>query len=100
MPRGGNESAPHASQCSTSSRPWAAAVQNGAVELHTWGATVPDIKHPDRITRDELHPKDDLLARFNVLNVPTGPERKILRSVCRREVTLQRACGRVSASHS
>jgi len=25
------------------------AVQNGAVELHTWGATVPDTQHPDRI---------------------------------------------------
>jgi bifunctional non-homologous end joining protein LigD len=28
------------------------AVQNGAVEFHTWGATVPDIKHPDRFTID------------------------------------------------
>ncbi len=28
------------------------AVQNGAVEFHTWGATVPDIRHPDRITLD------------------------------------------------
>jgi bifunctional non-homologous end joining protein LigD len=28
------------------------AVQNGAVEFHTWGATVPDIQHPDRITMD------------------------------------------------
>jgi bifunctional non-homologous end joining protein LigD len=28
------------------------AVQNGAVEFHTWGATVPDIGHPDRITMD------------------------------------------------
>ena len=28
------------------------AVQNGAVEFHTWGASVPDIKHPDRITMD------------------------------------------------
>ncbi len=28
------------------------AIQNGAVEFHTWGATVPDIKHPDRITMD------------------------------------------------
>ena len=28
------------------------AVQNGAVEFHTWGATVPDIRHPDRITMD------------------------------------------------
>lgn len=28
------------------------AVQNGAVELHTWGARVPDIGHPDRITMD------------------------------------------------
>lgn len=28
------------------------AVQNGAVEFHTWGATVPDIAHPDRITMD------------------------------------------------
>jgi bifunctional non-homologous end joining protein LigD len=27
-------------------------VQNGAVEFHTWGATVPDAKHPDRITID------------------------------------------------
>jgi bifunctional non-homologous end joining protein LigD len=28
------------------------AVQNGAVEFHTWGASVPDAKHPDRITMD------------------------------------------------
>ena len=28
------------------------AVQNGAVELHTWGASVPDIAHPDRIVMD------------------------------------------------
>ena len=28
------------------------AVQNGAVEFHTWGASVPDITHPDRITMD------------------------------------------------
>ena len=28
------------------------AVQNGAVEFHTWGATVPDIGLPDRITMD------------------------------------------------
>ncbi|MBV8032115.1 MAG: DNA ligase D [Betaproteobacteria bacterium] len=28
------------------------AVQNGAVEFHTWGASVPDIKRPDRITID------------------------------------------------
>ncbi|HKU46208.1 MAG TPA: DNA ligase D [Burkholderiales bacterium] len=28
------------------------AVQNGAVEFHTWGASVPDIRHPDRITMD------------------------------------------------
>jgi bifunctional non-homologous end joining protein LigD len=28
------------------------AVQNGAVEFHTWGATYPDVKHPDRITMD------------------------------------------------
>ncbi|HEX2199873.1 MAG TPA: non-homologous end-joining DNA ligase, partial [Burkholderiales bacterium] len=28
------------------------AVQNGAIEFHTWGATVPDIRHPDRITMD------------------------------------------------
>jgi bifunctional non-homologous end joining protein LigD len=28
------------------------AVQNGTVEFHTWGATVPDIQHPDRITMD------------------------------------------------
>jgi bifunctional non-homologous end joining protein LigD len=27
-------------------------VQNGAVEFHTWGATVPDAKHPDRVTID------------------------------------------------
>ena len=35
------------------------AVQNGAVELHTWGATVPDIRHPDRITMD-LDPDEAL----------------------------------------
>src|SRR5262249_20787997 len=35
------------------------AVQNGAVELHTWGATMPDIKHPDRITMD-LDPDETL----------------------------------------
>ncbi|MGQ0654274.1 MAG: DNA ligase D [Betaproteobacteria bacterium] len=34
-------------------------VQNGAVELHTWGATLPDAKHPDRITLD-LDPDPDL----------------------------------------
>src|SRR5262245_34143601 len=28
------------------------AVQYGAVEFHTWGATVPDVKHPDRFTLD------------------------------------------------
>ena len=28
------------------------AAQNGAVEFHTWGATMPDIRHPDRITMD------------------------------------------------
>ncbi|HKX38461.1 MAG TPA: DNA ligase D [Burkholderiales bacterium] len=28
------------------------AAQNGAVEFHTWGAKVPDAKHPDRITMD------------------------------------------------
>jgi bifunctional non-homologous end joining protein LigD len=28
------------------------AVQNGAIEFHTWGARVPDIAHPDRITID------------------------------------------------
>ena len=27
-------------------------VQNGAVEFHTWGATLPDARHPDRITID------------------------------------------------
>jgi bifunctional non-homologous end joining protein LigD len=35
------------------------AVQNGAVEFHTWGATVPNIKHPDRITMD-LDPDEAL----------------------------------------
>jgi bifunctional non-homologous end joining protein LigD len=35
------------------------AVQNGAIEFHTWGATVPDIKHPDRITMD-LDPDEKL----------------------------------------
>jgi len=35
------------------------AVQNGAVEFHTWGATVPDIKRPDRITMD-LDPDEAL----------------------------------------
>lgn len=34
-------------------------VQNGAVELHTWGATLPDTRHPDRITLD-LDPGEDL----------------------------------------
>jgi bifunctional non-homologous end joining protein LigD len=34
-------------------------VQNGAVELHTWGATGPDVQHPDRITLD-LDPAPDL----------------------------------------
>jgi bifunctional non-homologous end joining protein LigD len=28
------------------------AVQNGAVEFHTWGASVPGVKNPDRITID------------------------------------------------
>ena len=35
------------------------AVQNGAVEFHTWGASVPDIKRPDRITMD-LDPGPDI----------------------------------------
>jgi bifunctional non-homologous end joining protein LigD len=34
-------------------------VQNGAVEMHTWGARVPDVSHPDRITLD-LDPDEDL----------------------------------------
>jgi len=34
-------------------------VQNGAVELHTWGARVPDVQHPDRITLD-LDPDEGL----------------------------------------
>jgi bifunctional non-homologous end joining protein LigD len=34
-------------------------VQNGALEMHTWGATLPDTKHPDRITLD-LDPGEDL----------------------------------------
>jgi bifunctional non-homologous end joining protein LigD len=37
----------------------ASAVQNGAIEFHTWGATVPDIQHPDRITMD-LDPDEKL----------------------------------------
>jgi bifunctional non-homologous end joining protein LigD len=35
------------------------AVQNGAIEFHTWGASVPDIQHPDRITMD-LDPDEKL----------------------------------------
>jgi bifunctional non-homologous end joining protein LigD len=35
------------------------AVQNGAIEFHTWGATVPDLRHPDRITLD-LDPDEKL----------------------------------------
>jgi bifunctional non-homologous end joining protein LigD len=27
-------------------------VQNGAIEMHTWGAALPDVRHPDRITLD------------------------------------------------
>ncbi|HEX4928447.1 MAG TPA: DNA ligase D [Burkholderiales bacterium] len=34
-------------------------VQNGALEMHTWGATLPDTKHPDRVTLD-LDPGEDL----------------------------------------
>jgi bifunctional non-homologous end joining protein LigD len=34
-------------------------VQNGAIEMHTWGATLPDTQHPDRITLD-LDPAEDL----------------------------------------
>ena len=34
-------------------------VQNGAIEIHTWGATIPDIGHPDRVTLD-LDPGEDL----------------------------------------
>jgi bifunctional non-homologous end joining protein LigD len=34
-------------------------VQNGAIEMHTWGATLPDTTHPDRITLD-LDPGEDL----------------------------------------
>jgi bifunctional non-homologous end joining protein LigD len=36
-----------------------AAVQYGAVEFHTWGATVPDVAHPDRFTLD-LDPDEGL----------------------------------------
>jgi bifunctional non-homologous end joining protein LigD len=36
-----------------------AAVQYGAVEFHTWGATVPDVAHPDRFTID-LDPDEAL----------------------------------------
>ena len=35
------------------------AVQNGAIELHTWGSTVPAIHKPDRITMD-LDPDEAL----------------------------------------
>ena len=35
------------------------AVQNGAIEFHTWGASVPDIGRPDRITLD-LDPDEKL----------------------------------------
>jgi bifunctional non-homologous end joining protein LigD len=35
------------------------AVQNGAIEFHTWGARVPDIRLPDRITLD-LDPDEAL----------------------------------------
>jgi len=35
------------------------AVQNGAVEFHTWGATLPDARRPDRITMD-LDPDAEL----------------------------------------
>src|SRR3954465_563330 len=34
-------------------------VQNGAVEMHTWGSRVPDTQHPDRITLD-LDPDEGL----------------------------------------
>jgi bifunctional non-homologous end joining protein LigD len=44
------------------------AVQNGAVEFHTWGATVPDIAHPDRITMD-LDPDEKLPWRTLVEGV-------------------------------
>jgi bifunctional non-homologous end joining protein LigD len=37
-------------------------VQNGAVELHTWGARLPDAQHPDRITLD-LDPDEALSWR-------------------------------------
>jgi bifunctional non-homologous end joining protein LigD len=35
------------------------AVQNGAIEFHTWGASVPDIRHPDKIVID-LDPDETL----------------------------------------
>ena len=34
-------------------------VQNGAIEMHTWGATLPDTQLPDRITLD-LDPGENL----------------------------------------
>ena len=42
-----------------SKRGMLSAVQNGAVEFHTWGASVPDPKRPDRITMD-LDPAPDV----------------------------------------
>jgi bifunctional non-homologous end joining protein LigD len=50
-------------------------VQNGAVEFHTWGATLPDAKHPDRITID-LDPDPEL--PWKTLVRATGLTRALL----------------------
>ncbi|HUQ76968.1 MAG TPA: DNA ligase D [Burkholderiales bacterium] len=45
-------------------------VQNGAIEMHTWGARVPEAQHPDRITLDldpdEGLPWDELVTATEV----------------------------------
>jgi bifunctional non-homologous end joining protein LigD len=53
-------------------------VQNGAIEMHTWGAALPDVRHPDRITLD-LDPGPDLA--WDDLVEATRLTRKVVESL-------------------
>ncbi len=62
-------------------------VQNGAVEFHTSGATIPELTHPDRFTPD-LDPGDDVswarLVEGALLASP--PSREAVRAAASSEL--------------